>query len=49
MQNIRGNLEVTAEESSEEGGDHGKSSWPLRIGLHICYNGNFKEERKYFE
>lgn len=42
-------LEFTAEEISEEGGDHGKSSWPLRIGLHMCYNGNFNEEREIFE
>ncbi len=24
---------------SEEGGDDVKSSWPLRPGLHTCYNG----------
>ncbi|MGP1190644.1 hypothetical protein ACJ8KY_23910, partial [Serratia sp. CY54781] len=23
----------------EEGGDDVKSSWPLRVGLHTCYNG----------
>ncbi len=23
----------------EEGGDDVKSSWPLRAGLHTCYNG----------
>ncbi len=23
----------------EEGGDDVKSSWPLRLGLHTCYNG----------
>jgi hypothetical protein len=26
-------LKCTAEENSDEGGDHGKSSWPLRVGL----------------
>ncbi len=25
--------------SREEGGDGVKSSWPLRAGLHTCYNG----------
>ena len=25
--------------SREEGGDEVKSSWPLRSGLHTCYNG----------
>ncbi len=25
--------------SCEEGGDDVKSSWPLRAGLHTCYNG----------
>ena len=25
--------------SREEGGDDVKSSWPLRAGLHTCYNG----------
>ncbi len=25
--------------SREEGGDDVKSSWPLRSGLHTCYNG----------
>ena len=24
---------------TEEGGDDVKSSWPLRPGLHTCYNG----------
>ncbi len=23
----------------EEGGDDVKSSWPLQVGLHTCYNG----------
>uniref|UniRef100_A0A0K0FWX8 Ycf68 n=1 Tax=Strongyloides venezuelensis TaxID=75913 RepID=A0A0K0FWX8_STRVS len=30
---------VTAGDKPEEGGDDVKSSWPLRPGLHTCYNG----------
>lgn len=26
----------------EEGGDDVKSAWPLRLGLHTCYNGRYK-------
>src|SRR3981189_1475026 len=29
----------TAGDKAEEGGDDVKSSWPLRAGLHTCYNG----------
>ncbi len=29
----------TAGDKLEEGGDDVKSSWPLRAGLHTCYNG----------
>jgi hypothetical protein len=29
----------TAGDKPEEGGDDVKSSWPLRAGLHTCYNG----------
>jgi hypothetical protein len=29
----------TAGDKPEEGGDDVKSSWPLRVGLHTCYNG----------
>ena len=29
----------TAGGKPEEGGDDVKSSWPLRAGLHTCYNG----------
>ena len=29
----------TAGDNSEEGGDDVKSSCPLRLGLHTCYNG----------
>ena len=27
--------------NTEEGGDDVKSSWPLRPGLHTCYNGRY--------
>ncbi len=30
--------------SREEGGDDVKSSWPLRAGLHTCYNGGDSEQ-----
>ena len=32
--------------SREEGGDDVKSSWPLRAGLHTCYNGGDRGERR---
>ena len=32
----------TAGAKPEEGGDDVKSSWPLRPGLHTCYNGPYK-------
>ena len=32
----------TASVRSEEGGDDVKSSWPLCLGLHTCYNGRYK-------
>ena len=32
----------TAYVSSEEGGDDVKSSWPLCLGRHTCYNGRYK-------
>src|SRR4029434_1428937 len=32
----------TAGVSSEEGGDDVKSSCPLCLGLHACYNGRYK-------
>ena len=35
----------TAVDNSEEGGDDVKSSCPLRLGLHTCYNGYYKEQR----
>ena len=34
-----GHSEETAGDKPEEGGDDVKSSWPLRAGLHTCYNG----------
>ncbi len=34
-----GHSEGTAGDKPEEGGDDVKSSWPLRPGLHTCYNG----------
>ena len=34
-----GHSEETAGDKPEEGGDDVKSSWPLRVGLHTCYNG----------
>ncbi len=32
----------TAVDKTEEGGDDVKSSWSLRLGLHTCYNGQYK-------
>ena len=37
-----GNSKETAGDKPEEGGDDVKSSWPLRLGLHTCYNGEYK-------
>ena len=34
-----GHSKKTAGDKLEEGGDDVKSSWPLRSGLHTCYNG----------
>src|SRR5262245_5983741 len=34
-----GHSSGTAGDKPEEGGDDVKSSWPLRAGLHTCYNG----------
>ena len=28
----------------EEGGDDVRSAWPLRLGLHTCYNGRYREQ-----
>ena len=37
-----GHSTETAGVKPEEGGDDVKSSWPLRPGLHTCYNGWYK-------
>ena len=34
----------TAGVNSEEGGDDVKSSCPLCLGLHACYNGRYREK-----
>ena len=39
---MAGDSKETAGDKPEEGGDDVKSSWPLRIGLHTCYNGQYK-------
>ena len=36
----------TAGDNSEEGGDDVKSSCPICPGLHTCYNGRYRGERK---
>src|SRR5215813_13028028 len=41
-----GHSEGTAGDKPEEGGDDVKSSWPLRVGLHTCYNGGDNGMRK---
>ena len=30
-----------------EGGDDVKSSWPLWVGLHTCYNDNYNERQEF--
>src|SRR5678809_1566262 len=37
-----GHSSETAGDKPEEGGDDVKSSWPLCLGLHTCYNGDDK-------
>ena len=37
------NSRETAGDKPEEGGDDVKSSWPLCLGPHTCYNGWYKE------
>ena len=37
-----GNSKETAGDKPEEGGDDVKSSWPLCVGLHTCYNGRYR-------
>ena len=36
-----GHSRETASDKLEEGGDDVKSSWPLCLGLHTCYNGRY--------
>ena len=40
-----GNSRETASDKLEEGRDDVKSSWPLRSGLHTCYNGMYRGRR----
>ncbi len=40
-----GHSRGTAGDKPEEGGDDVKSSWPLRVGLHTCYNGGDSGQR----
>ena len=42
---LAGHSEGTAGDKPEEGGDDVKSSWPLRVGLHTCYNGGDSGQR----
>ena len=42
---LGGHSEGTAGDKPEEGGDDVKSSWPLRVGLHTCYNGDYRGQR----
>ena len=37
-----GHSKQTAGVKPEEGGDDVKSSWPLYLGLHTCYNGRYR-------
>jgi len=39
-QHLVGYPRETAGDKPEEGVDDVKSSWPLRVGLHTCYNGS---------
>ncbi len=40
-----GHSRGTVGDKPEEGGDDVKSSWPLRVGLHTCYNGGDSGQR----
>ena len=44
----REDSQETAADNVEEGGDDVKSSWPLCLGLHTCYNGVYRgmQDRK---
>ncbi len=41
-----GHSKATAGDKPEEGGDDVKSSWPLQVGLHTCYNGGDRGMQK---
>ena len=41
-----GHSKRTASDKLEEGGDDVKSSWPLRVGLHTCYNGTYNGKQR---
>ena len=41
-----GHFEGTAGDKPEEGEDDVKSSWPLRAGLHTCYNGDDRGKQR---
>ena len=41
-----GNSKETAGDKPEEGGDDVKSSCPLCLGLHTCYNGRYNGKRR---
>ena len=43
---LAGHSGETACDKQEEGGDDVKSSWPLRAGLHTCYNGGDNGQRR---
>ncbi len=43
---LGGHSEGTAGDKPEEGGDDVKSSWPLWVGLHTCYNGGDSGTRR---
>jgi hypothetical protein len=40
-----GHSRETAGDKPEEGGDDVKSSRPLCLGRHTCYNGRYKEQQ----
>ena len=40
-----GDSRGTVGDKPEEGGDDVKSSWPLRVGLHTCYNGIYNRKQ----
>ena len=44
--NSVGHSRETAGDKPEEGGDDVKSSWPLCVGLHTCYNGTYNGKQR---